>query len=80
MNYPSPVLDGIARRAIARLSLAGARGMTVTALAVAIEANRSTVGNVLRGAAVSYGAAPFVRAGRQGQSLLWRARDKGGES
>jgi hypothetical protein len=71
--YTSPVLDDVARRAFARLVLAGSRGMTVRDLAEEIGANPSTVGNVLRGAS-SYGSTPFARAGWQGRAHRWRAR------
>lgn len=78
--YSSPILDDIARRAVARLVLAGPGGMTVRDLAAAIDANPSTVANVLRGASVTYGSVPFARAGRQGAAWRWHARRIGGAS
>ncbi len=74
MNYASPILDDIARRTFARLVLAGERGMTVRELAAEIDAHPSTLGNVLRGASVTYGTEPFARAGRQGRAFRWQAR------
>ncbi len=72
------MLDAIARRALEHLELVGDGGLTVRELAAAIGANISTTGNVLRGQSATFGPDPFVRTGRQGQSLLWRARDNGG--
>ena len=67
-TYESPILDQIAREAFARLVLAGCDGLTVRELAQEISRNPKTVGNVLRGSSVSYGAAPFARARRQGRA------------
>ena len=73
-THTSPLLDDIARRACAELVLVGPRGMTVRDLAAEIDANPSILGNVLRGASVTYGDRLFLRAGKQGSAYLWRVR------
>lgn len=73
-SYTSPVLDAIAERAIAHLAEAP-RGLTVRELAERIGAHPSTTYNVLRGASVAYGPAPFDcgrTTPRPGRRARWR--------